>query len=122
MHFLLAQSYPSLEIKILNRCECSTDIAGMVYQALEKFKAPLVENLSDAVSVGVHIKKIDENCYEIFQTEDVGWVKNNFYHTHILTYSVVPWVEPTLIVKPPTIENVEEKLKEKTNADKSLFF
>ncbi len=110
MYYLIAQSFPSHQQKMLDRCEKKDDITGMLAIYLRKTKGQLVQTMYEMLNEGVHIIEEPNHVYKIYQTRNVGWVKNNFYHDHVLTYSIVEYLEPSIKVAFPPCKALSDVL------------
>ena len=111
MYYLVAQSTSTGQLKILDCSEKKDDVTSMVAAYLKQTRGQLVETVYDMQSVGCHIIQLSEYEYEIYKTENVGWVKNNFYSEKILTYKVVLYNEPSVRVSIPRVDNLKCTLK-----------
>lgn len=124
MYYLIAQSFPSHEEKILDAVSKKEEVLPLLALYLRKTKGQLVNSPLEMLNVGVHIIKINDETYKIYQTRNVGWIKNNFYYDHVLTYTIVKYEEPTIKITLPIVKNLKDALLsgEADFDDKDIFF
>jgi len=124
MYYLVAQSFPTHTIQILDSVEKKEDITSLVACYLKKTKGQLVKSTAEMLNVGVHIIKVDDKTYQIYKTCNIGWLTNNFYYEHVLTYRVVKYDEDSVQVAIPKVDCIEKVLMsgEADFEDKSVFF
>ncbi len=122
--YLIAQSHPSNEVKILDACEKKEEVLRLIACYLKATKGTLVNSIAEMQAEGVHVIEAEEQKeYHIFKTINNGYIRNTFWSDHVLTYRVVEYNPSALKVALPQVKGLKDVLQAgKADFDAECFF